>query len=379
MHSPSIPVVSPQAAQRGGVLILMVLSVLVLGAATLVLQAAQQVRRPLEEQRTTMQRMKRIEQAIYAHWLTYQCKKLPPSPVPGVPGVPWVALGLQADDRLDAWGRLITYRQAATGLTVSGTSVRWALVSHGPSGLGAWFPSGVQKMPLPAVANSDERANINATPPFALVRKPALASANIDPTTAPDHFDDVLLSGVLPSCDTTTVAPNTPPVIFDNNTLATSSVTFNGFATNVQSLTIPATSTTPGLSLSAQPGQEISFDNTEGIKSGVGVCSTNSCNAGNSELSGTETLSFKLLNATAYRVGLRFENFSVAESAQITFKLAGAQVGAVVNHTGAANPSNLAPANPLEPFDEVVIGAGASSSFYIEAVRFCDASTPCIP
>jgi hypothetical protein len=366
------------------VLILMIVSVLVLGAATLVLQAAQQTRRPLEEQRTTEQRMKRIEQAITAYWFTNGCVTLPSTPA-GLPSdpapeVPWVALGLQADDRLDAWGRLITYRQGASELTVSGTAARWALVSHGPSGLGAWLPSGVQKLPLPVVTNTDETANLKATTPFELIQKPAFAPSHTDPATATDHFDDVVFSGVLPACGGTTVPPGTPSVIFNADALGTSGVTFNGFASGTTTLTIPSTSTTPGLTLTVgQAGHEISFDNTQGTKSGVGVCSTNNGNANSSELGGTETLSFKLLNATALRIGLLFENFSLVESAQITFKLNGVQVGAVLAYSGASNASNLAPANPLVAFDEVVVGAGASSSFFIEALRFCDANTSCVP
>lgn len=376
----------PTAAQRGGVLILMILSVLVLGAATLVLQAAQQTRRPLAEQRTTEQRMQRIEQAIYAHWLKNQCNQLPPSPAGPAPEVPWVALGLQADDRLDAWGRLITYRQAATGLTVSGVAARWALVSHGPSGLGAWLPSGVQKLPLPVATNVDERANTNATAPFALVNKPANAPDGVDPATNPAHFDDTVRLGLKTDWDAMctgsgppTVDPGTEPITLSLVTLQNSGVTFQGFQSNQQTLTIPANGTVPGLILSAQDGKQIASDNTGSPKTGVGVCNiSGSCDA---ELSGTETLTLKLVNAKAYKLGVLFDNFTLSESARITFKFNNVQVGAEVIHSGAsgANASNLLPTVPSAAFDEVVISAGAASSFFIDAVRFCDASTSCVP
>ena len=135
------------------------------------------------------------------------------------------------------------------------------------------------------------------------------------------------------------------------------------------------------MTVAVQAGQQISVDNTGGNpKTGLGVCNVSgSCNATNSELSGTETLSFKLVNATAYRFGVLLDKFTLAENVQITFKLNGVQVGAVVNHAGAANPINLVPTVTSAAFDEVVVGAGAASSFFIDAVRFCDASTTCGP
>ncbi len=149
--------------QHGGIAMPMMVSVLVLGASMLALQAAKQTRRPLAEQRTTEHRLDRIEKALKAYWITHQCKDLPPSPA-GV--VPWVELGLQADDRLDAWGRLITYYQAdpvrvdTNGDHTSDVNARWVLVSHGPSGLGAWLPpNGVQRLPFPPVGNKPEFTN----------------------------------------------------------------------------------------------------------------------------------------------------------------------------------------------------------------------------
>jgi hypothetical protein len=380
------------AAQRGGVLILMIVSVLILGAATLVLQAAQQTRRPLEEQRTTEQRMKRIEQAITAYWLTNGCATLPSTPA-GLPSgpapeVPWVALGLQADDRLDAWGRLITYRQAASGLTVSGTAARWALVSHGPSGLGAWLPSGVQKLPLPVVTNIDETANLKATTPFALESKPANAPDGVDSATNTAHFDDTIRFGLKTEWDALcigsgppTVDPSTPPITLSLVTLENSGVTFQGFQSNQQTLTIPADGSIPSLILTVQAGKQIAADNTNSNpKIGVGVCDiSGNCAA---EISGTdETLSIKLVNAKAYKLGVLFENFTLSESALIKFKFNNVEVGTAVIHSGesGASANNLVPTVPSAAFDEVVIGAVGASSFFIEALRFCDANTSCVP
>ncbi|MDO9199996.1 MAG: hypothetical protein Q7U58_01440, partial [Hydrogenophaga sp.] len=143
----------------------MIVTVLVLGASTLALQAAKQTRRPLAELRTTEQRLDRIEQALRAYVLIHQ--ELPcaadgtldiglADPISGAcntPGgtVPWATLGLQKDDALDAWSRKISYRIFAgntplppvpPGLQVndSGSSeadLAWVLISHGPTGYGA--------------------------------------------------------------------------------------------------------------------------------------------------------------------------------------------------------------------------------------------------
>ena len=137
------------------------------------------------------------------------------------------------------------------------------------------------------------------------------------------------------------------------------------------------------MTVAVQAGQQTSVDNTGGNpKTGLGVCNVSgSCNATNSELSGTETLSFKLVNATAYRFGVLLDKFTLAENVQITFKLNGVQVGAVVSYTGSFSAIDLTPTVASAAFDEVVIGAVGASSFFIDAVRFCDASTStsCVP
>lgn len=380
----------PAVTQRGGIIMPMILSILVLGASTLALQAARQARQPLADQRTTEQRMDRVEDALKAYWLTHQCNQLPATaaglPSAPAPEVPWRELGLQADDRLDAWGRLITYRQAAAGLTVSGTAARWALVSHGPSGLGGWLPSGSQKLPLPAAGNAQETANVQSA--TTLFQLPGFAPTDIDAATAVNHFDDMVRFGVSADWSAMCIGSGMPPVVvagapsvtLNTATLATSGVTFTGFSSGQQTLTIPASGTAPGMTLAVQAGQQIAFDNTGSPKTGMGVCGASGpCNAANAELSGSETLSFKLLSASAYKLGVLLENFSLAETAKITFRLNGVQVGAVVNHTGSANAIDLTPTVASAAFDEVVIGAGGASSFFIDAVRFCDASTSCVP
>jgi len=153
--------------------------------------------------------------------------------------LPWHTIGLARDDSFDSWGWRISYRVytgaagsltqpngasmalcdtntlsspglgaggicqgvrgwytkdseylAGKGLPVTDFGVphldaAYVLVSHGPSGLGAYTASGSQK-PLPA--NPDELANTTATGPF-------IARAASSPDIAADdaaHFDDVL-------------------------------------------------------------------------------------------------------------------------------------------------------------------------------------------
>jgi type II secretory pathway pseudopilin PulG len=151
--------------------------------------------------------------------------------------VPWKAIGIRREDAIDPWGGKISYRvyAGASGLTqangasmvdcdtvqplpsagtVAGglcgpahdtteaeflnakglmvtsfgnaiTDAAYVLVSHGPSGLGAFTAAGVQK-PLPASA--DELANLSAAGPF--VAKAASAQG-VGPGDAA-HFDDLL-------------------------------------------------------------------------------------------------------------------------------------------------------------------------------------------
>ena len=149
--------------------------------------------------------------------------------------VPWRTLGLRREDAFDAWGWKISYRvyQGATGLTQAGgasmvhcdkvepapagasaaglclathdtteaqflggkglalndfgtpvTDAAYVLVSHGPSGLGAYTAFGTQKPPLPASA--DEASNLGGGPFVAKAPVTTLSPEDVA------HFDDVL-------------------------------------------------------------------------------------------------------------------------------------------------------------------------------------------
>jgi hypothetical protein len=184
--------------------------------------------------------------------------------------VPWSVLGLSSEQVLDAWGRRLSYRvfTGATGLTItdgadmtncdsniaapvapaapnrlcngahsttsdpasligflayrpglavyddarappSVTRVGFVLISHGPTGQGAWLPGGA-RLALPLATNPVERANtqvlaIGAAPPAACPMTPAavplpptchnrlVSSDKTIDTTAINHFDDLVV------------------------------------------------------------------------------------------------------------------------------------------------------------------------------------------
>lgn len=159
--------------------------------------------------------------------------------------VPWLTLGISQDFALDAWAQKISYRvfHGATGLTQTGgasmsdcdlydtglsiplpanglcetvthdntaeqflsgkglsfddkgdttSGVAFVLISHGPTGRGAFLPGGVQT-PLPNAANVPERANA-ANDTLIPAQRTFYARGFSDPSASPDdanHFDDL--------------------------------------------------------------------------------------------------------------------------------------------------------------------------------------------
>ncbi|MEQ1882372.1 MAG: hypothetical protein ABL878_15540 [Burkholderiales bacterium] len=158
--------------------------------------------------------------------------------------VPWRSLGLTANDVIDPWGRLVTYRvySGTIGLTKAGgasrvncdtdngstvesppvsglcatntntlkasflthplyegtkgllvsdfgttvTAVAYTLIIHGPTGLGGYLPSGA-RMTMPGATAADY-AN---TQPSATVVKAAYSAEGVT-AGAPGHFDDIV-------------------------------------------------------------------------------------------------------------------------------------------------------------------------------------------
>jgi len=239
---------------------------LVVAASALAIRMARQVEARTDLVQLTQQRMQRIQAALHAHVASQGRLPCPAdgadvqdrglaapnaaSPICTNPDgtVPWVSLGLQADDALDGWGRKISYRvyDGASGLTqtdgadmtacdtvepapvppagtaflctaahdvlpaafldpawrpgltvrVAGTpqtQMAWVLVSHGASGMGAWLPgAGGARMALPT-SGADERANTQPPqpPPVVYVQREE-ATVDLDPATDAAHYDDLL-------------------------------------------------------------------------------------------------------------------------------------------------------------------------------------------
>lgn len=415
--------------EKGAVGLAMAATFLAVSAATIAVQLARQNQRPLESQRTTEARLKRIEAALKAYWVANNCAA--PEAANGsladdaagagvanaaTPAanrvVPWRTLGLQADDALDAWGRRITYFQAAAvSVDTNGdggadlTNARWVLVSHGPSGLGAWLPvlgqPAVRQAPFPPVS-ANELSNQQG-PQF--VKAQANANAEMDPATHAAFFDDVVsytLVTDLASCVApapppapspspspspapapapAVVAANAPRTTLNAAALAAAGVSNNRFRTQQQIITVPAVGSAPPLTITASAGQ-VAFDFRTNPKQGFGVCpSSGRCNRNAAQLTAGETLSFMLPSNTAYRVGLNLNRFSNGEKVTVTFKLAGVQVGTLVTLNGSNNAvySNITPSVPSALFNEVVVAPVGSAAIFIDAVRFCDSTTSCVP
>lgn len=379
--------------------------------------------------------------------------------------VPWGSLGLTKDDAFDAWGRKISYRVYAgpTGMTRNrgadmtdcdtvepapvaptppsydctpahnvrpgpgmgtyldpdpntrpGLTVRvggidqnqmaWVLVSHGASGHGAWMRGG-GRFPVPA--SPGELANTQAptippAPSVTFVQREENV-VDLDPVSAPTHFDDLLLFETISQLvhaagrearDWPEVTPPPPPpppppvtgdvikkLLEDPDAIDTKG---NGSGlTAIDLVTLDL-----GTVRISSTGGEIS---TDGPYKTLGVCSSG-CGVGNSSnraLDSSESLSFRLgtgKTAQGFALGLLgISSANTPVAVSVTFKRNGAVVGsftksATINDTMPTSPQlpNLSPPPPAAPgtlFDEVVVQPAGSSRFFVANVLFCQTST----
>lgn len=266
-HAPRT--LSRRPRQAGGIVLAMIATLLVVAATTLAIRMARQVEDRKERVTQTQVRLERIRAALHAFAASQgrlPCPAagaldaglaVPPNAVDLCTNrdgtVPWVSLGLRADDALDAWGRKISYRvyDGLTGMTrdkgadmtdcdtvesaptspaaphfqctaahdvmpgpgagtyldpairpgltvrvgsVPQTQMAWVLISHGASGQGAWMSAGAR---IPVPASVDELANAQApvvspAPSIPFVQRDENI-VDLDPATAAAHFDDLLL------------------------------------------------------------------------------------------------------------------------------------------------------------------------------------------
>jgi len=365
----------------------LVVSLLAMAAATLAIRLAGQVKEKTVQQQLTQQRMARIGQALQAYWLVHGCT-LPGGAVgasstgdavAGGTTVPWRTLGIASQDALDAWGRKISYRSPVS-VTQFGTPVptpTWALVSHGPTGLGAWIQGGQQMPPPP---NVDELANASGS---ALQLKPEVVGTDVPLATL---FDDALLWGTLDTADCTAAAA--PPVVGAPTALnlttsllnSIAPVSYSGRDSNTTSITIDGGAALGNITITSSGGN-ISRNS---VPSGtaIGVCTTGCGNNNNSSLSFPETLSFKLDSKTAEKFALGVLSLDPTVQVAVTFRRNGSDIGTyfspVVPAVGGVVTvfADLAP-SPAQPFDEVVVQPQGTSRFFVASIRFCAAGVAC--
>ena len=409
--------------QRGGAALAVIAGLLVVAASTMAIRMASQVEGRTEQQTLTQARMQRIQAALHAFAASQGRLPCPAAggldtglaaPAAAVVTctnrdgtVPWVSLGLQADDALDGWGRKISYRvfdgaaglTQATGVASAGAAgldvndfgtpkslMAWVLVSHGASGLGAWRVA-APRMPLPGAAGN-EWSNTQALP-AAFFRR---GEAVVNPATGAEYavndaarFDDLLwfesvsdlkkLSGheQVTVRLTTARLDSITPLAYTGRNANTTSITFNS-ATAWGNMTLAST------------GGTISR-NADGT--GIGVCSGACATDAESALDSSKSLGFKLSGGkTADKFALEVLSLDPTVQISFTFKLLGANVGVPVVYPALPNPPaviipyernvvpNLMPSTAT-PFDEVVVQPLGSSRFFIASIRFCTAAENC--
>ena len=368
--------------QRGGAVLAVMAGLLVVAASTLAIRMARQVEDKTAQQQLTLQRMQRISQALHAYWIVHGCT-LPDGAlgssqtgdtVANGTTVPWRTLGIPQSEVLDAWGRKISFVKNGKVRVIDGSeeNFNWALVSHGPTGWGAWIPSDPIDQQMPAPGNPDENANLPST--STLQFRQENAGQDVLPANL---FDDFLLWGSLDPADCT--PPETGDLIkklLANPTAIDTKV--NGSGLTFIDLVTPDLGTVR----ISSTGGDIS---TDGPYKALGVCSSGcgAANSSNRALDSTESLSFRLgtgKTAKSFALGLLgISNTTVAVS--ITFKKDGVTLANLIQSVAVTTAmplspqlTNLALTPPGTEFDEVVVQPVGTSRFFVANVFFCQGS-----
>ncbi len=355
--------------------------------------------------------------------------------------LPWQTIGMRRDDSFDAWGWRISYRvysNVVGSLTQSGgasmvnctsgapslpttvdanglcqathdtptaaftsgkglsvtdfgiqysgplsTGAAYVLISHGPTGLGAYTASGAQQ-PMPASA--DELSNTTATGPFV-----AKAASNPDVSASdPTHFDDVLLYRTVTDLaqranlaarlwpDTSGPLAN---VKFDSATLTAALGHAPGTNTGQTSIAFAGATVS---AFNSGAARDISFS-TAGGNSGIGEVG-----GGSNALTGSagEGVRFALsqsarqfaLTLNRFGTGSYFGN-PYAEQVQVSFLMGGVTVDSVTKQAcNAGSPLASYAITASADFDTVQVTALHStisvvdSSFTISEFASCAAA-----
>jgi len=370
--------------------------------------------------------------------------------------LPWATLGASRDDAFDAWGWKISYRVytggagsltqdggasavkcdtvdalpggltggglcnqsydtppsayfTGKGFTVNdfgtvhapsptGDGVAFVLISHGPSGLGAYTAAGK----LTALPNSiDEQSNTAATPASFVAKVPNTRGMSPDNV---NYFDDLLAYATLADLVTSAhVAARDwpdPPVTYASVRLDTATLTAAlGAApsvdlgqTNVRFTNARVTA------LAAGTSQNLTFDTLGGVE-GIGGA------AGTTGISSADNESIKIefsqlaqkFALTIDRFGCRtFFGFCVdVDQVQFRFYKAGVELGAALSPqtksacragSGLASFSIDLGGSPAADFDRVDIRplasigfpGGATTSFLVAEFKTCAAGSACV-
>lgn len=415
----------------GGAALAMIATLLVVAATTLAIRMTRQVEDRTERVSKTQARMERIRAALHAHAASQGRLPCPANgaqdtglAVPVAAAVmcthrdgtvPWVSLGLQAEDALDGWGHKISYRvpdsfvqvdsvkssnSSTAGLKVKDYLVdryklAWVLISHGASGLGAWRVF-LPQMALPG-AGGNEWDNTQAAPVEFFRRGEAL----VDPATGVEyalnnaaHFDDVLLYESIEDLKNRSG--------FDLNTRMTTrrldsgpggKVTYTGRNANTASITFDSSTEWGDITVSS-PGGNISRN---AYGTGIGVCSGACNDDATAALDASKKLAFKLdVGKTAQKFSIGILSIEPTVEFLLTFKNGGIPVGSSVRVPLPPPPPALPDPPPPKPvelgklvkfdylqpnppgsFNEVEIQPLGTSRFFIASIRFCTAAENC--
>lgn len=368
----------------GGAVLAVVAGLLVMAASTLAIRMARQMQDKTAQQQLTQQRMERIAKSLEVYWVVHGCK-LPNGAlgsgktgdeVGGGTTVPWRTLGIPQVDALDTWGRKISYKKDGAVQVFGGISETfdWALISHGPTGFGAWVVSEPIDRQISAPSNLDELANVNLSGLIKVIQEKT--GSDVLPV---DLFDDFLLWGSFDEslCNINKMSTKR----LDSLT----PVTYTGRNANTASITFDSATTRGAMAVSSTGG----MISRNAYGTGIGVCSGLCDTDANSALDSSKSLGFKLSGGkTADKFALGVLSLNPTVQVSFTFKLAGLNVGVPVVYPALPNPPasivpyeltvvpNLIPSTAT-PFDEVVVTPLGSSSFFIASIRFCTAAENC--
>jgi len=342
--------------------------------------------------------------------------------------LPWRTLGIPFEESLDGWGRKISYQVcgdiSGPGATVSnadrhidpydprnscfGFSVKnfgtekkqvaWVLISHGPSGVGAWpaecLPGNCRPQPSPA--SPDEQANLNVPGTTKFVRR-AEEVLDLDPAQSPSHFDDMLLfesvdelqkiSGFPVGSGFLNIIDLTKGRLQSGNPKG-DEVVFNGRVSDKNKIIFDGGLHWGNVAVSAHPGALLA---TNGEGSALGVCaSARNCGSDTaSVLDKNKFLKFSLpAGKMAAGFGLRIFSLEPRAEMVLTFKrpqdaqTLDSKVSLnlpIPKFPDFAGKGEIKPtfAHPPQEFSEVTIQPTGSSRFFISAIRFCRENESC--